>query len=866
MLRFKLAKDSLNTSEGIFALMLLAIFGTELAINYLLYSLFVRLDLFYASLLDASILVLLYAVPLWFFVMRPLSGKKAPELKTHRVLFMAVLAGIFLAEFLIMMGLPYIMTQSDNQSINLVDAFFTTLLCAPGLWWLTCSRKNRSSKIPADDMLSAPLRLFCLLLFTIFLTDLLMDILSAYLLPDVSHTSTIVIDSFLATLIIAPLIWWFLVKPLLMNSQTLKARVMAIYSQAVDAILTIDSHGVIDSVNPAAERIFGYDAEELIGKKGAQLFDESVLSLDDLIHGTDHSGTDDGKSISYEVSGRCRDGLTVTMAVSISRILFEGQPEYLVIIHDISERKKMEKELKESEERLSLAFVGANDGVWDWDLLTDTVYYSPRLKELLGYRSDELENTYQSFTASLHPEDHGRVIEAIRNHLEGNLPYDIQYRLRTKVGNYRWYRARGQVARDAAGRAVRMAGSLSDINTQREAVEALRESEVRFRQIFEQSEDAIMFFKPQTCSILDVNGTAEKLYGYTKSELQEGGLNLLTRPEDFSLLANAIRNIGTDKVTQLEKIVNICKDGSEIFVSMRGKVMTLQGVDIIYCTFRDVTERLQMEIEARNIQSKLIQANKMTSLGLLVSGVAHEINNPNNFIMANSQLLERSWADALKILHEYYLENGEFYVGGIPFSELEAHSPKLFAGITDGSRRIESIINNLKNFARKDGSIDKIDVDVNQVATSAVSILHYELNKFTEKFHLELAENIPLVKGSSQQLGQIIINLLMNACQALPSRQCGIWLATSFDAAAGQVIISVRDEGHGMSPEKSRMIMEPFFTTKLDSGGTGLGLSICQSITKDHSWCMEFTSEPGKGSTFYLKIPVSATAAKEHSL
>src|SRR6185369_1598291 len=168
--------------------------------NYLLYSLFERLDLFYASLLDASILVLLYAVPLWFFVMRPMSGKKTPEVQPHRVLFLAVLVGIFLAEFLMMMGLPHIMTQSDNQSINLVDAFITTLLCAPILWWLTCSRKNRSSKVTADDMLSAPLRLFCLLLFAVFLTDLLMDILSAYLLPDVSRTSTIVVDAFLSTL------------------------------------------------------------------------------------------------------------------------------------------------------------------------------------------------------------------------------------------------------------------------------------------------------------------------------------------------------------------------------------------------------------------------------------------------------------------------------------------------------------------------------------------------------------------------------------------------------------------------------------------------------------------------------------------
>jgi len=287
-------------------------------------------------------------------------------------------------------------------------------------------------------------------------------------------------------------------------------------------------------------------------------------------------------------------------------------------------------------------------------------------------------------------------------------------------------------------------------------------------------------------------------------------------------------------------------------------VMTLKGVKIIYCTCRDITDRLLMEQEARDIQAKLIQANKMTSLGLLVSGVAHEINNPNNFIMANTQLLERSWSDALYILREYYRDNGEFFIGGVPFSELEARSPGLFAGIRDGAGRINGIVTNLKNFARNDVSLENSTLDINQVATAAIAILHFELNKFTDMFHVELAENIPRVKGSGQQLGQIIINLLMNACQALPDREHGIWLTTGINADTGQVILSVRDEGHGMSAEKCKMIMEPFFTTKLDSGGTGLGLSICQSIANDHSWSLDFTSEQDKGSTFTVSIPVNA--------
>jgi signal transduction histidine kinase len=297
------------------------------------------------------------------------------------------------------------------------------------------------------------------------------------------------------------------------------------------------------------------------------------------------------------------------------------------------------------------------------------------------------------------------------------------------------------------------------------------------------------------------------------------------------------------------------RDGAGFLVSMHCMVMTLEGSEVVYATFRDITNRVRLEQEAREIQAKLIQTNKMTSLGLLVSGVAHEINNPNNFILANSQLLASSWDDARKILREYAAENGEFFLGGVPFSELDAHSPQLFAGILDGARRINEIVHNLKSFARQDQAAADSRFELNQVVAGAITILHQELVRHTERFQVDLGEDLPSVRGRGQQVGQIVKNLLMNACQALPARSHGIWLGTSWDRTAGQVEEAVRDEGCGKSIEERRRIMEPFFTTKLDSGGTGLGLSICQSIVREHQGTLEFTSEPGRGSTFLVRLP-----------
>ena len=117
---------------------------------------------------------------------------------------------------------------------------------------------------------------------------------------------------------------------------------------------------------------------------------------------------------------------------------------------------------------------GSNDGIWDWDIRTNEVYYSPRFKELLGYRDDEFDNTFASFETHLHPEDRERTFAKVRHHLDDREPYDVEYRLRTKSGEYRWFRARGQAIWDDSGLAVRMAGSLTDI-TERKQAEAVLE-------------------------------------------------------------------------------------------------------------------------------------------------------------------------------------------------------------------------------------------------------------------------------------------------------------------------------------------------------------------------------------------------------
>ncbi len=271
---------------------------------------------------------------------------------------------------------------------------------------------------------------------------------------------------------------------------------------------------------------------------------------------------------------------------------------------------------------------------------------------------------------------------------------------------------------------------------------------------------------------------------------------------------------------------------------------------------RDISEHKRAEEEKKAIQAKLIQTNKMTSLGLLVSGMAHEVNNPNNSIKFSAHVLARTWSDMLPILDNYGKAEGDFVIGGHQYSQIREAMPQLITGITDSSRRIEGIIKNLRDFVRKGQSDLSMLTDINRIVSISASILNNQIKMHSNNFRLDLDERVPEVKGNSQQLEQVVINLTMNALQSLPGKEGSVCVSTSFDEQAGHAVIRVSDTGCGMPAEVKSRLFEPFFSTKLDSGGTGLGLAISNVIIKDHKGFLEFESEPGKGTVAIVKLPV----------
>jgi len=286
-----------------------------------------------------------------------------------------------------------------------------------------------------------------------------------------------------------------------------------------------------------------------------------------------------------------------------------------------------------------------------------------------------------------------------------------------------------------------------------------------------------------------------------------------------------------------------------------------------YGLINDITELKKAEQLTELKNRQLIEADKMATIGILASGIAHEINNPNNFIMLNTQFFSKIWEDAKPVLRHYHEDHGDFGLGGMPLEESLHKTRDLLEGIAKGSRRIQKIVNGLKEFT---GSEAPRPVDLVKAIQNALLITRHLIDSSTDRFESSLPNQfesslpnqLPAVSGHRQQLEQVIINLITNACQSLKDKNGAVGINCRHDTEQKQVIITVYDEGRGISEEELKYIFDPFYTTRRDSGGTGLGLSISYNIIKNHGGELLYDSRPGEGTRATIRLPVAEREQK----
>ena len=266
---------------------------------------------------------------------------------------------------------------------------------------------------------------------------------------------------------------------------------------------------------------------------------------------------------------------------------------------------------------------------------------------------------------------------------------------------------------------------------------------------------------------------------------------------------------------------------------------------------REVALRTK-ELETR--QKQLLQADKMASLGFLVSGIAHELNNPNGLLLLNIPLLVAAFKEMHPVLEKHFEDHGDFKVAGLPYSRMRDEIPLILEETNDAARHIKTIVEDLRDFSRQ--SVDEMEkTDINDIATNAARLVRTSMEKATHNFHVELQEGLPPVLANAQRIEQVVINLLLNACQALEDPKGAIHLITGFQSQNSVVYLKVMDEGVGIEEEHLPHLTDPFFTTKRSVGGTGLDLSVSAGIVLNHNGSLTFDSRPGQGTTATLQLP-----------
>lgn len=278
-------------------------------------------------------------------------------------------------------------------------------------------------------------------------------------------------------------------------------------------------------------------------------------------------------------------------------------------------------------------------------------------------------------------------------------------------------------------------------------------------------------------------------------------------------------------------------------------------IDVIGERLGRIVQRNEAEERLRESQELLFQAQKMETLGTLVAGVAHEINNPTNLIMLNVRLLQKIWPDIQPILREQASREPAKKYGGLSYDFLDENIDQLLADMEMGGERITRCVKDLKDFARKSEATEKKPMSVNTAVENVLRLARVTVRKSKVDLESALEDDLPLIEGDLQSIEQIILNILLNGVQAIDHDQGRVRVITGFEKKTGRVFVSVSDNGRGIDPAVSDRIYEPFLTNRQDEGGLGLGLSITKNLTEIHGGEIAFHSQRGEGTTFSVYLP-----------
>jgi PAS domain S-box-containing protein len=617
-------------------------------------------------------------------------------------------------------------------------------------------------------------------------------------------------------------------KNALKASKESEDRFQKIFGYSNDAIILMNplDEKIVDA-NSKACNMFEYSKQELLTKSFNEFHKNNEAQCRDFI----------GKILHHESTGTVeltcstKTGKSLDVEISASSIDVDGQIYLIFLIRDISARKKTEQEIA----LFAHAVKSISDCVVISDMENNILFVNDAFQKTYGYAGKELIGKSATM---LHSDTNSpELLEKILSAAIKNGVWQGELLDRNSNGlDFPVFLSASMIF-DEEGIAQALIWVSKDITKRKGAEKALRESEAKYRSLFEESNDVVFISTPDG-KILDINPAGVELFGYdSKEELLKVKIerDLYWNQEDREKYKDVLTRQGFVKDFELQ-IKR--KDGQRLVVletarpvhDDNGKIVKFRGI------LRDITEKKRLEEQLR-------QAQKLQSLGTLAGGIAHDFNNILGIILGYASMLES---------------------GQVESSKLRWNANAITKAVKRGGALVQQIL----TFAKKKDILFET-VKVNATVNELVRLARETFPK-TTGFSLDLEEKLPYIKADHSQIHQALLNLYVNARDAMPgggvisiktATISGIKLQNKFPAANYQnyVLISLSDQGVGMDKETLSRIFEPFFTTKKHGKGTGLGLAVVYGVVTSHNGFVDVQSEQDVGTTFQLYFPAAET-------
>ena len=605
----------------------------------------------------------------------------------------------------------------------------------------------------------------------------------------------------------------------------------------------IFSHQRMTEANDAILAQYGMSREEFLGRTPADFY------AHDIEYGRRiwRENLDRGRQIVIRDERRA-DGSQIWVEGQCVP-LFNAEGKFIGhfgIQRDITERKKYEEALRASEDRYRLAAENTGQLIYDLDLATGQIQWAGAILQVTGFTPEEFAQiNLQEWKKLIHPDDYVIATKELEHAILTKMPYHVIYRFKRKDGTYIYVEDNGDFLLDAHGKPYRMVGAMKDITERKQAEAKLKEQSM----LIDSMRDAVII-RDLDGRILFWNKGAELIYGFSASEVMNKSAAKILWGENQDDIKQIVQNVlrAGHWSGELKKCR---KTGEELRVESNW-ILTYNEQEkqkAIITVDRDVTEQ-------RRLQEQFLRAQRLDSLGRLAGGIAHDLNNIFTPMMLSLELLDAKLSDE--------------------------KSQKWVKALQRNLERGTNLVQQILSFARgTEGQLQSINLaDVIDELTDFIQ----DTFPKTISIKRQVARDLPLVRADAMQIYQVLLNLAVNARDAMPAggeltfhlepflvseRNALIHL----DAKFGEYVrISVSDTGTGMSPEVLDKIFEPFFTTKDVGKGTGLGLSTVFSIVKHHQGFINVYSELGKGTVFRVYLPVwqqkedvGRQEVKEHS-